>query len=134
MFIQHFSEIQLAHGRNPDSADMETLQQSHDLLLSLWRFAPGLLLNVVPLLEENLRAADEVILRQVTTRTLGSMFGERPRFGTNVADLARAFPSTWRAWIGRKVDKAVQVRLTWVESSRGVLLNAPDQRQELEGE
>jgi sister-chromatid-cohesion protein PDS5 len=61
------------------------------------------------------------------------MFGERPVVGTGRADLAKAYPSAWRAWIGRKVDKALSVRLAWVESTRGILCNHPELRRELEG-
>ena len=84
------------------------------------------------MLEENLKAADEVNLRQLTTKTLGTMFGERPIVGTGVAELAKAYPSTWRAWLGRKVDKAIVVRLAWVEASRGILVNHPELYKSLE--
>jgi sister-chromatid-cohesion protein PDS5 len=108
------------------------MTESHDLLLAIYRNCPGLLLNIIPVLEENLKVADEVPLRQLTTRTLGKMFGERPVVGTGVADIARAFPSTWRAWLGRKVDKNVGVRLAWVESAKGILANHPELRKDLE--
>lgn len=132
--LQHFSAIQFEHGRNPSQEDLKALSDSHTLLLNIFRFSPGLLLNVVPLLETNLKAADEVPLRQLSTRTLGRMFGERPVVGTGRADLAKAYPSAWRAWLGRKVDKALSVRLSWVESTRGILCNHPELRRELEGE
>jgi sister-chromatid-cohesion protein PDS5 len=61
------------------------------------------------------------------------MFGERPVVGTGVADIPRAFPSTWRAWLGRKVDKNVGVRLAWVEAAKGILVNHPELGKEVEG-
>jgi sister-chromatid-cohesion protein PDS5 len=131
--LQHFAEIQQKHGRNPDSNDLTLLTESHDLLLHIYRNCPGLLLNVIPVLEENLRVAEEVPLRQLSTRTLGIMFGERPVVGTGVADIPRAFPSAWRAWLGRKVDKNVGVRLVWVEAAKGILVNHPELRKEVEG-
>lgn len=85
------------------------------------------------MLEENLKAADEVGLRQLTTKTLGTMFGERPTVGAGVADIAKAYPSTWRAWLGRKVDKSILVRLAWVETTRGILVNQPELHKALEG-
>ena len=91
-------------------------------------------MNVVPVLEENLKAADEIPLRQLSTRTLGRMFGERPVVGGGTADLARAYPATWRAWTGRRLDKATPVRLAWVEASKGILTNHPEIRKELESE
>ncbi|ORY30387.1 armadillo-type protein [Naematelia encephala] len=128
----HFAEIQVKHGRDPSPQDLKALVESHSLLLTIYRNCPGLLLNVVPLLEENLKAADEIPLRQLSTRTLGRMFGERPTVGTGTADVAKAYPSAWRAWLGRKVDKALAVRLAWVESSRSILTNHPELRKELE--
>jgi sister-chromatid-cohesion protein PDS5 len=89
-------------------------------------------LNIIPVLEENLRVAEEIPLRQLTTATLGKMFGERPVVGTGVADIVRAFPSTWRAWLGRKVDKVIGVRLAWVEAAKGILINHPELRNDLE--
>jgi sister-chromatid-cohesion protein PDS5 len=130
---QHFSAIQLEHGRNPNHDDLKALTDSHTLLLNMFRFSPGLLIIVVPLLEANLKAADEVPLRALSTRSLGKMFGERPVVGTGRADLAKAYPSAWRAWLGRKVDKHITVRLAWVESTRGILCNHPELRRELEG-
>lgn len=88
---------------------------------------------VIPVLEENLRAADEPFLRELSTKTLGTMFGERPVVGTGRADLAKAYPSTWRAWLGRKVDKTLGVRLAWVACARGILVSHPELRRDLEG-
>lgn len=129
----HFSEIQLSHGRDPSPADMKELEESHSLLLSIYRHCPDLLLNVIPLLEENLRAADEVPLRQLSTKTLGTMFSERPVLQLGVVDLARAYPSAWRSWCGRRVDKTLGVRLAWVEATGRILANQPNLRNQVEG-
>lgn len=110
------------------------MSNSHDLLLTIYRHCPGLLLNVIPMLEENLRVADEVNLRQLTTKTLGTMFGERPMVGAGVADIARAYPSAWRSWLGRKVDKAILVRLAWVDAAKGILTSHPELHKALESE
>ena len=131
---QHFSDIQLSHGRDPSPTDLKILTESHQLLLTIFRNAPNLLLNVVPLLEENLRAADETPLRQLSTQTLGAMFGERPIVSGGVVDLARTYPATWRAWLGRRVDKATSVRVAWVEAARDILVSHPELRKELERE
>lgn len=130
----HFAQIQNSHGRDPSPADLKVLADSHALLLSIYRYSPSLLMSVMPLLEENLRVADEVPLRQLSTRTLGTIFGERPIVGGLVADMAKAFPGAWRAWLGRKVDKALPVRLAWVETSRGILQKHPELRKEMEVE
>ncbi|XAO21334.1 hypothetical protein I312_100083 [Cryptococcus bacillisporus CA1280] len=127
-FYAHFSEIQLAHGRDPSPNDLKILSQSHDLLLTINRFCPDTLLNTVPLLEENLKAADEIPLRQLSTRTLGHLFAQR----AGADDPAKRYPSTWRAWLLKKTDKAVQVRLSWVETTLQILIAHPEVRRELE--
>ena len=100
----------------------------------MYRHCPGLLVGFIAQLEENLRAADEIPLRQLSTRTLGTMFGMRPSVGGRSADLAEAYPAAWRAWLGRKVDKALPVRLAWVEAAKGILVGQPDLRKEMESE
>ncbi|WVQ98079.1 hypothetical protein IAU59_005201 [Kwoniella sp. CBS 9459] len=124
----HFSEIQLAHGKDPSQNDIKILAESHKLLLTIYRFCPDLLLNTVPLLEENLKIADEVPIRHLSVKTLGRLFGQR----AGAEDPARKYPSAWRAWLGRKVDKALSVRLAWVEGTREVLIKHPEVRRELE--
>lgn len=103
-------------------------------MVTIYRHCPALMVGFIAQLEENLRAADEIPLRELSTRTLGTMFGLRPVVGTNIADLAKAYPAAWRAWLGRKVDKALPVRLAWVASARGILVEQPDLRAEMECE
>ncbi|WWD07643.1 hypothetical protein V865_005744 [Kwoniella europaea PYCC6329] len=125
----HFSEIQASHGRDPSNNDMKIITESHELLLTIYKFCPDLLLNVVPLLEDNLKVRDEDKLRQLSVKTLGAIFAQRP----GAEDPARKYPSAWRAWLGRKVDKALPVRLAWVEATKEVLVNHPEVRLELQG-
>lgn len=130
----HFSEVQLSHGRDPSPADIKVLEESHALLLSIYRHCPDLLFNVIALLEENLRAADEVPLRQLSTKTLGTMFGERPLVNGNVTDLARSQPSAWRSWCGRRVDMNLGVRLAWVAATGKIMAVQPDLRTQVESD
>ncbi len=123
----------MAHGRNPTSEDLKAMTDSHALMLTIWRFSPNILPLVIPLLEENLSAADQPEIRNLTTKTLAYMFGRRPQVGQSTAVLAKAFPHTWKSWLGRQRDKAVQVRLTWAESSYEIMDNVPELRKELEG-
>lgn len=102
-------------------------------MITIYRYCPNLLINVVPLLEENLKVADEVQLRQLSTKTLGTMFGMRPVVGGGVADLAKTATAAWRSWLGRKVDKALPVRMAWVEAAGVILANQPDLRGQMEG-
>ncbi|BEI99615.1 hypothetical protein CcaverHIS631_0406580 [Cutaneotrichosporon cavernicola] len=136
--LAHFSDIQMTHGRDPSPTDLQTLKESHELVLTMFRNAPSLLVNVIPVLEENLRAVEEVPLRQLSTETLGTMFGERPIIGKGVESfvvlIAKAYPATWRAWLGRKVDKALAVRLAWVQATGKIIANQPDLRGEVEAD
>ncbi|TXT14456.1 uncharacterized protein COLE_00649 [Cutaneotrichosporon oleaginosum] len=136
--LAHFSDIQMSHGRDPSPADLQVLKESHALILTMFRNAPNLLVNVIPVLEENLRAVEEVPLRQLSTETLGTMFGERPIIGKGVESgvvmIAKAYPATWRAWLGRKVDKALPVRLAWVQATGKIIANQPDLRKEVEAD
>ncbi len=129
---QHFSEIQIAHGRGSTPDDIAVVAESHELLLTMFRYCPGLLLNVVPQLEDNLRLADVPAIRELSTKTLGTMFGSRPVAGT--LDISKAYPSAWRSWLGRNVDKSVQVRSVWVQAAREILVNHPELRNDIEGE
>ncbi|WVQ76020.1 hypothetical protein IAR50_005656 [Cryptococcus sp. DSM 104548] len=135
-FYAHFSQIQLDHGADPSPNDLKILSQSHDLLLTINRFCPDTLLLAVPCLEENLQAADEIPLRSLSTRTLGKLFAQRA--GASGAGAsgddnpAKKYPSTWRAWLTKQMDKAVPVRLAWVETTKGILVNHPTVRQQLE--
>ncbi len=136
--LAHFSDVQMNHGRDPSQTDLQILKESHELILTMFRNAPNLLVNVIPVLEENLRAVEEVPLRQLSTETLGIMFGERPIIGkgaeSGVVMIAKSYPATWRSWLGRKVDKALPVRLAWVQATGQIIANQPDLRKEVEGE
>ena len=41
----------------------------------------------------------------------------------NGTDLVKKFPALWNIWLGRKNDKALAVRLKFVEATRGLLAN-----------
>ncbi|WWC86884.1 uncharacterized protein L201_001763 [Kwoniella dendrophila CBS 6074] len=124
----HFSEIQSTHGRDSSQNDLQILEESHKLLLTIYKFCPDLLLNVVPLLEDNLRVSEETSLRQLSVKTLGSIFSQRP----GAEDPSKRFPSAWRSWLSRRIDKNTNVRLTWIEGTKGVFTNHPEVRAELQ--
>ena len=129
---QHFSEIQLRHGRDPTDEDLRELQKSHRMIVAMFRNTPDLLENTIPTLEENLRAVDEEPLRRLSTETLGEMLGVRLTAGG--MDLSKIFPSVWRSWLGRRVDKSVEVRISWVKASKDILVHHPELRHEMQGE
>lgn len=105
-------------------------------MLTMFTYSPRLLDNVVPQLEDALRAVDEAPLRSLSTQTLGRMFATRAHTpdGGDGAALARAFPATWKGWLSRRGDKVVEVRLAWCKTAREILENHPDLRDDLERE
>lgn len=118
-----------------DSTDFIT---AHELIKSIHRASPALLANVIPQLEAELTAEDPKV-RILATRTLGDMFIDRPldRPGTlsmmtmaaipaAQSDLARTYPNTWKAWLGRARDKVPAVRLIILESAKDVLAARPE--------
>lgn len=72
---------------------------------------------------------EDVPLRTMATQVLGEMFGD----GKAGSDLARKYPTTWNMWLMRKNDKVVGVRLALVEAARGLIVNLPELREQVEG-
>lgn len=50
----------------------------------------------------------------------------------NGTDLVKKFPALWNIWLGRKNDKALAVRLKFVEATRGLLANLQEHRSAIE--
>ena len=88
---------------------------------------PAVLHSVIPILETELRA-DGITPRIIATQTLGEMYADK-----GGPDLVRKYPSTWQAWINRKADIAVPVRLKCVEAIPALLSNLPECKETLEG-
>jgi len=49
-------------------------------------------------------------------------------------DLVKKYPATWTAWVNRKADISVAVRLKCVETIPALITNLPEARETLEGE
>lgn len=114
---------------------MRELEEAHDMLCLLFAHAPEVLLNVVPHLEEALQGGS-LELRILTTKTLGALFGSSS--GATAAftgnkTIAESYHTTWLVWLGRRADKAVQVRVAWVEAACKVLVYHPELRLSIEG-
>jgi sister-chromatid-cohesion protein PDS5 len=88
---------------------------------------PAVLHSVIPILETELRA-DGTTPRIIATQTLGEMYADK-----GGPDLVRKYPSTWQAWINRRADIAVPVRLKCVEAIPALLSNLPECKETLEG-
>lgn len=111
---------------NSEEEDFEQIRIAHDLIKRLHASCPNLLPSVIPQLEEELHA-DASTLRAIATQVLGEMFSDK-----SGGDLARNHPSTWNAWLGRKVDKSPTVRLRFVESSHGLYSAPPEMAEAIE--
>ncbi|KAI0689173.1 armadillo-type protein [Cytidiella melzeri] len=122
---QYFTDIIVTHARDEE---LDEIRTAHELIKRINRSSPALLHNVVPQLEEELRV-QEVAIRVMATQTLGEMFAEK-----NGAEFARKYPSTWTTWLARKNDQVTAVRLAFVESTKGVLVNMTltEQREQIE--
>lgn len=120
---QYFTDVIVDRAREEEYDEVKT---AHDLIQQLNRACPSLLHNVVPQLEEELRV-EQVQLRIMATQTLGEMFADK-----HGMDLVQKYPTTWNHWLGRKNDKIVTVRQTWVETMKGVVTNLPEMRKETE--
>ncbi|CCM05112.1 uncharacterized protein FIBRA_07319 [Fibroporia radiculosa] len=118
------ANIIVSHSRDEEFDEVQT---AHELIKQLNRSCPSLLHNVVPQLEEELRVEENQI-RMMATQVLGEMFADKG--GT---DFVKKYPTTWNIWLLRRNDKAVSVRLTFVEAMKGVLINLPEQREAIEG-
>lgn len=112
-------------------AESQDFIVAHDLIKSINRTCPDLLTNVIPQLEAEL-TADDIGIRTLAAQTLGEMFTDKPAevlgaFVTLVpptvrSDLARKYPSTWKAWLGRAKDKAPSVRIIILDDIKGILV------------
>lgn len=123
---QYFSESIVTASSEDDPEEREKeLKSTHTLITMINRTVPQLLLNVVAILDQELTAED-LLVRQIATRTLGHMLGEKA-----TPSLAAKYPSTWRAWLGRSRDKTAGLRVLWVDSTTGLLVNHPELRAEL---
>lgn len=128
---QYFNEvINTASQEDDQDEKLESLQTAHSLIIQINRVVPSLLLNVIPQLEEELRAED-IQLRTLATKVLGQMFSEKPNNAAESSDLAKRYANTWRAWLGRANDKSASLRMVWIESTKGLIVNHPELRPDL---
>ncbi|MCO5606325.1 hypothetical protein L7F22_060512 [Adiantum nelumboides] len=127
---QYFGEV-ISNASKEDDQDERTaaLSSAHSLILSINRSVPSLLLNVASQIEEELKA-EEVQVRQIATKTLGLMFGEKAH-PKGDGELAKKHQATWKAWLARSNDKSVSVRIIWVECTKGILVYHPELKEEI---
>ncbi|BGP34804.1 Sister chromatid cohesion protein pds5 [Rhodotorula toruloides] len=118
-------------GRATTGGDDDDLPSSfveaHDLIRSMNRHVPSLLLNVIPQLAEEL-TTNSPAYRKLATTTLGQMFGEPIGHG----DLAKAFPGVWQEWLRRSRDLSVKVRIAFCERLGKVWKEHPELAKDIE--
>jgi sister-chromatid-cohesion protein PDS5 len=120
-FAQYFTEtlgtglddVGSEAGEDDDEDDLNAIKQAHALIKEINRASPGLLLNVIPQVEAQLKVANTP-LRTLAASTLGVMLAESP-------DLAKRYPALWTDWIGRAQDRNAGVRIAVLDSLRPIL-------------
>ncbi|CAG8774040.1 7082_t:CDS:2, partial [Acaulospora morrowiae] len=106
---QYFTDVIVAAGKaGAPAEELNDFKIAHDLIKELNRTAPGLLLNVIPQLEEELKL-DDLNLRMLATQVLGEMFSEKN------STLASRYDNVWKMWLLRRNDKIADVRCAWTE-------------------
>ncbi|PWN28534.1 hypothetical protein BDZ90DRAFT_218538 [Jaminaea rosea] len=120
---QYFSEniVAVSSEEEPEERERE-LRSYHNLIVQVNRYCPALLLGVIAVLEQELTAED-IIVRSIAVHALGTMFGDKQS-----STLATRYPSAWKAWLGRSVDKQPALRVLWVELTSNILTNHPQLR------
>ncbi|GAA6010454.1 hypothetical protein JCM10207_001312 [Rhodosporidiobolus poonsookiae] len=98
--------------------------RAHDLIRSLHRHVPALLVSVVPQLEAELVSSAAPAFRRLATSVLGGMFAD--------GDLARVFPATWAEWGRRARDTAWVVRKACAERVGKVWREHPELAKDCE--
>ncbi|CAI2176405.1 15434_t:CDS:10 [Funneliformis geosporum] len=114
---QYFTDVIVEADRNGTSTEeLNNFKTAHDLIKELNRAAPGLLLNVIPQLEEELKL-DDTPLRLLATQVLGEMFSEKD------STLASRYDNVWKMWLLRRNDKTTDIRCAWVEYCLPLYIN-----------
>lgn len=98
---------------------MEGLERVHSWIQKIYFVIPSLLLNVIPQLQEEL-TLDELDVRQLAMETTGNMFVNKS------SALFHQYPGIWKAWLDRRRDKSVSIRVRWAELGCLIYQNHPD--------
>ncbi|KAI8992505.1 armadillo-type protein [Pilobolus umbonatus] len=116
---QYFSDVLLSvSGSETSDENLEELRKVHHLIQKINDAVPDLLLNVLPLLQEEM-VLDEINVRQIATEVVGQMFIE-PN-----STLSEKYPTIWKAWLGRRNDKSIPLRVKWLDMSIDIIKNHP---------
>uniref|UniRef100_D8QDI4 Uncharacterized protein n=1 Tax=Schizophyllum commune (strain H4-8 / FGSC 9210) TaxID=578458 RepID=D8QDI4_SCHCM len=124
--LSYFTDIITTQPDFEEGEDYEEIREAHEIIQRLNRACPAVLVTLIPQLEEELRV-ETVETRLIATAALGSMYAD-----PNGTDLVKKFPALWNVWLGRKNDKALAVRLKFVEATRALLVNLQEHRAAIE--
>ncbi|KAL1759171.1 armadillo-type protein [Schizophyllum commune] len=124
--LSYFTDIITTQPDLEEGEDYEEIREAHEIIQRLNRACPAVLVTLIPQLEEELRV-ETVETRLIATAALGNMYAD-----PNGTDLVKKFPALWNIWLGRKNDKALAVRLKFVEATRGLLANLQEHRSAIE--
>ncbi|KAI8080901.1 armadillo-type protein [Thamnidium elegans] len=121
---QYFSDALISVSGESSSDEFEEVKKTHNLILKINAAAPDLLLNVLPLLQEEMKV-DQLNIRQLATETMGQMFADP------ASAVAEKYPLIWKTWLGRRDDKAIAVRVKWLEMCVDIYKNHRESVPEL---
>lgn len=125
---QYFSDALITvSGNNENSTDeFEDLKKAHSLILKMNATVPDLLLNVLPLLQEEMKV-DQLNVRQLATEIMGQMFADP------TSTVAKKNPIIWKTWLGRRDDKSIILRMKWLDMCGDIYKNCRESVPELIG-
>ncbi|CEG69090.1 hypothetical protein RMATCC62417_05229 [Rhizopus microsporus] len=121
---QYFSDILLSVSNAEGTEELEELRKAHDLIIKVNAVVPDLLLNVLPLVQEEMKL-DQANVRQIATETMGKLF-MHPE-----SNISEKYPTIWKTWLGRKDDKLVQLRVKWLEMCVDIYKNHTESMSEI---
>lgn len=106
------------HETDYDDDATEALEQLHAQIVRVAEAVPSLLTSVVPQLEAELGEDDDHV-RHLATRVLGALFAMASSDASD--SFMHLYPSAWKTWLGRAVDKRVAIRSDWMTSAVRIL-------------
>ncbi|GAO48743.1 hypothetical protein G7K_2913-t1 [Saitoella complicata NRRL Y-17804] len=118
---QYFAEViyNTSSTEGEEGPDIDELITTHQLIYQIYLASPTVLLNTVPLLEQEL-VVENTDIRLLAVNTLGRMAGANTASGQG---LPREYPNAWKAWLGRENDKSAQIRQAWTELTPAIIAN-----------
>ncbi|KAI8615015.1 armadillo-type protein [Chytriomyces sp. MP71] len=109
-------ELEEEGGRGNSHAEFK---HAHRLILEMNKHCMGVLQNVIPLFEDQLRCEDEKV-RELSINVLGKIFMDS---GSRVAV---QYPAIWKVWCDRRNDKSSPIRILWVQFATDAFRHHPE--------